>query len=345
MKKTIRLTMLAMAFMFIATLMYPTIAKADDELDLYCPVCYSDVIYPEWEIQEVDNKVHEFDIVWECLECGYTWPQEIQEAHEWKKKGKSKTTYSTSSQHKTTTTYECETCGATKTSTKKQDHTDKGYCSKCTFPTSSKTMEDGKYVYRSGRPWLKIEVPKDGYIKTDMRYDNDYLVEISLYNENKELYDGFEGMSFGRYIPVRKGTYYLRAKFKGSNYSVKYTFTAVKNKKNTSIDSAADLEENKYVYGTMYLDQSKNTWTRYHKIKLDEKAKIRIATSEMYSETKVTLCDKSGKAIACSKKNYDYDLLSKNTLSKGTYYIKVQYEGDSKGYTTGAIYKLKWKKQ
>lgn len=278
-----------------------------------------------------------------CPECGATYVYGDDDYPEYK--------YVNSKQHSQNIQCYCGNCGAEWIEETLMNHTLPGACEQCKFPTSSKTLKSGSYTYRSKRPWLKIEIEKSGYIVVNIRSDKGEF--FTLYNADKDPYESRAEIYDGQRIPVKKGTYYLRANSDGKhsvgNYSVKYTFKTAANKKNYTKEDAVLLEDDTAVTAIIHSSSAPKTWERWYKIKLTKDSKIRLYIRGYGRDPLVLLYDKKGNEAYTEWKGVSsygqesYD--SQNKLKKGTYYICISdYWADgNRKETTGDVFNLKWK--
>lgn len=146
-----------------------------------------------------------------------------------------------------------------------------------------------------------------------------------------------------------KGTYYVKVYapynylyYNSSNYALKVNFkksSAWESEKNNSIQSAdkLTLEKSKINYtGSMSGLLHKQNDVDYYKVIVTKTAKLTLSFKHDYVEGgqwKVTLCKKDGTVLSSVENKTASSKLSK-TLSKGTYYIKVEANYSSLYYSS-----------
>ena len=146
-------------------------------------------------------------------------------------------------------------------------------------------------------------------------------------------------ISNGSSVVVDKGTYYLRL----SSGKCKYIFKAATTQTNYCADKAKKLKAKKTA--KMFFT-SKNNFSRWYKITLSKKQKIRI---EFNHSRDVVLYNAKGKAIDIHSSEPSYSLgygrkyATSKKQPKGTYYIRVLSESPTYGgYYFGDYVTCKW---
>lgn len=229
------------------------------------------------------------------------------------------------------------------------------------------TLKNGKWakgVFRaqSQETYYKINIKKTGYIKIDyVREDKSGFADFEFCNAKKAVIK--ETLTAPVYFAVKKGIYYVRIAGIADmeeydwedteniveNYSIRYTFTAMKNKKNpTNIKKAPLLKKNKQVSGLVF--SGKKAKNIIYKLTLTKETKVKFKYEVMSSDVVglwLRIADQKGNWLCFNSKGKIF----KNDdrvewwegkgsdfviLPKGTFYFVIQvFPGDS-GY-----YKLK----
>lgn len=142
--------------------------------------------------------------------------------------------------------------------------------------------------------------------------------------------------SNGKYIGVKKGTYYIAVKSNTPVYKVKYTFNKVASKVAASKKKAKTLKSGKKTTGIVAAGESAN----WYKIKNGKKRELKVSCSAKtfaggdYGGLRATLY-KGSKKISTIALNDTYPtgtLRSYSKLPKGTYYLKVSRYDTGSGY-------------
>lgn len=209
-------------------------------------------------------------------------------------------------------------------------------------------LKKGAYVYSSTDGsgssvfYHKVSVPARGYISVSLAgVSSSYgSFNIKVCNSKKKSLSGawtnYYQASNGKYIGVKKGTYYLAVKSSASVYKVKYTYTKVASKVAASKKKAKVLKSGKKTTGIAAVGESAN----WYKIKNAKKREVKVSCSGKtfgggsYGGLRATLY-KGSKKISTIALNGTYPtgtLRSYSKLSKGTYYLKVSRYDTGSGY-------------
>lgn len=242
--------------------------------------------------------------------------------------------YSTTGKHIRYSYWQCNDCEKVKTKSSTRDHVigrDK-VCTKCKYPTTSQTLVEGKYAYKSGRPYLKIVVKEAGYITITQKGD----VRLELLKGDKTTYCDY----YKTRVPVKKGTYYLRncKRTSNENFKVKYTFKKMPpNQDNTTMKKAYKLKPGKAVTAVQFF-KDKDWYFRYYKITLTKSSYISLL--KPYGGA-IDIYDANGKWYAEDRHKKGDKYVSTKKLKKGTYYIELWLDKDT-GSEAGDVVKLQW---
>ncbi len=281
-------------------------------------------------------------------DCGETKSYAVYEDHAWYLDDvMTSYKYKTYDQHEKILLYACDKCESIRYETVVEGHNGKGYCEDCTYPTKDRVLKEGKYTYRSGRPWLEIHVEEKGYITINLR-SRTKAQAFSLYNGQKEIFKDSK-ISDGTRIPVKKGTYYIRIKDGSENYSVKYSFHKPITNDNTSKAKATSLGTERTATRAIYSTDKTSKWARWFKIKVKDRHRINLYLNTYQTSPKLKVYDKNGnpvpihlvKTMSSVQDKYATD----EKLQAGTYYIcvKENWSDKAKKRTTGSVFKLEWK--
>ena len=140
---------------------------------------------------------------------------------------------------------------------------------------------------------------------------------------------------------VEKGkTYYIKASgFEGKTELV-YHQIKVNEKSGLTRKKAVKIARNKWIKGTIAAGNSNVDW---YKIKLSKNAKFKIQAKGVASGSiQVKICNKKGKVLCIEtivSGQKSYNLNSKKSYKKGTYYIVIC----RKNSKASGMYQIKWK--
>ena len=209
--------------------------------------------------------------------------------------------------------------------------------------TSYYSQSDKEYSY------TKITVPATGYIRVDT--PGDYFdVYVSLLNSKKQVLTGDEIETDTErkptvYFGVKKGTYYIRTRSKASGiYSVKYSFTKVKEKSGAKKSKAVEIKKGKTVKGVLIANgKLQSDW---YKVTLKKKEVLKLAVKTYNSgniklkiipaNTKVNIIGDTARFTSSSKTQ---SIKTRDKFYAGTYYLQVTTDSeDLSGY-----YEIKFK--
>lgn len=215
----------------------------------------------------------------------------------------------------------------------------------------------GVFKAQSQETYYKINIKKTGYIKIDYeRESKSKFADFEFCNAKKAAIG--ETLVAPAYFAVKKGIYYVRIaeeydridiENSVENYSIRYTFTAMKNKKNpTSMKKAPLLKKNKQVSGLVFT--GKKIKNIIYKLTLTKETKIKFKYEVMSSDVVglwLRIADQKGNWLCVNSKGKvfkDDDRVvwweGKGSdfviLPKGTFYFVIQGLPDDTGY-----YKLK----
>lgn len=225
--------------------------------------------------------------------------------------------------------------------------------------TLNKSYQGNLYTNKD-EDYYKFKLTSAGYF--NIQFDkvsnsaNEWCFEI--YDSDRDLIAKYltqdtNKMTTSNY-GFAKGTYYIKVYtpysslyYNASNYSLKVNFkksSAWESEKNNSINSADKLTVTKsktsYTGSMSGLLHNKND-IDYYKVTITKKAKLTLSFKHDYVEGgqwKVTLCKKDGTVLSSVENKTATSKFSK-TLSKGTYYIKVEANYSSL-YHSSQQYKL-----
>lgn len=181
----------------------------------------------------------------------------------------------------------------------------------------------------------KLEVTSDSLVTLCANsYDSDGVVSsvsMNICDSDKMALDSFYLTSTNNYYEfyaLKKGTYYISSSC-SDRYRIKATVMKISDKSGKNKKKAKLLKKGKTVKGMVALTESagKADW---YKIKLNKKAKIKIARSAYCTGScslKVQLIPASKKVIMTSDTIYMESgssvFSTRGKMPKGTYYIKV----------------------
>ncbi|MCR5756033.1 MAG: hypothetical protein K6G30_14630 [Acetatifactor sp.] len=225
------------------------------------------------------------------------------------------------------------------------DITLRPYC----YDSSERKIAAKKTVYSySGSNDLiyhKISIAKPGYIKVDATSNNSVAsLYVTLCNNKKkpqseQSYISSSLNTDGLYFAVKKGTYYLATK-SSDIVSLKYTFTAVKEKSGAKQDKAVAIKAGSTVKGLIQ-SSDKTTTYDYYKVSLNSTKKLsltastkcndRISFKVIPANSKLHLFGDTLYLSSTGKETF----VSTDKLPKGTYYIQVsKYRSTTSGFYT-----------
>lgn len=198
---------------------------------------------------------------------------------------------------------------------------------------------DGSSSYVS---YHKVSVPARGYLSVSLAgvSSSSGSFDIKVCNSKKKSLSGgwrnYYQASNGKYIGVKKGTYYVAVKSYVPVYKVKNTYTKVASKVAASKKKAVALKRGKKATGIVAVGESAN----WYKIKNAKKRELKVSCSGKtfaggsYGGLRATLY-KGSKKISTIALNGTYPtgtLRSYAKLAKGTYYLKVSRYDTGSGY-------------
>lgn len=242
------------------------------------------------------------------------------------------------------------------------------------------TLKNGKWAKgtfkgdKRTEKYYKIKVNKTGYIRIDYQKAGSAEEELTICNAKKKKLGEIAlfsevGKNCEAYYALKKGTYYLHLSgfaiswdeedeedydddydettVKPVNYKIKYTFTAMKDKKlPTSQKKAETLKSGKEVSGLLLGKKNKNI---FYKITVSKKTKVKLNYELMVSgeyffmfirDQKLNALYVDSKGNVKKKKDSFSWWEGKGSetliLPKGTYYFTIQPDEKDGGY-----YKLK----
>lgn len=286
-----------------------------------------------------------------CGDCGAGKKETITENHNWILIMTDMAIPVSGTQHSVTKHYQCNMCGTVTKYTSKGNHKyDKyGICKYCSFGRANAVaLKSTVGGYGNNNTWFQITVPKNGYIVVNKMAS---CQPFDLYNMNKRVYKlQYFSTDRAQYIPVTKGTYYIRSKNVSSKYGtpiyMKYTFMADPSKQNYTMRTALSLKAKTKVTSVIYSSAKTNTWKRYFKVSLPKKQYLRVnSILPPASNGYLTLYDARGKAVSWSYFTTGTGgLVSTKQLNKGTYYICFQgnWNAVDKYSATGAMCQIYW---
>ena len=267
--------------------------------------------------------------------------------HSYKKKSETQHTYHQS--------LSCKTCYHWHEQTGTENHKYNRYneCKGCYHVKAKNiTLSAGKAVCVNDKSWVRINVKKKGFLAITVNKGKDSENPWDGWyfcNSKKQVFTDQKYNYGASWVPVKKGTYYIRPR--GSEI-IKYTWKKDPSKKNYTKGKSAKLKKKKAVMGAIYPSDSKKTFTRYYKVKLTKKQFLRFTYTENGHDWRITLphiIDSKGRwynieNIPDSRGNYTQRWTSSEKLKKGTYYIVVEprYTSASKKRSAGMVFSIKW---
>lgn len=241
-------------------------------------------------------------------------------------------------------------------------------CGLNTF-AASKTVElkNKKSYIQDGYPegvnendtiYHKIVVPRTGYLTIYGAQYSDYGYSSNLYfrftNSKKQTLhsnvychtsetDSYRPCA---YIAVTKGTYYVAVKGV-KRYQILYHFQSVNEKSGSKQSKAVKISRGKTIKGLLKRKETNKKYDWY-KIVLSSKRKLKITFTSGSSSAGYVWCQlvPANKRMIISNsimstRDQQGVFTTKNSLPKGTYYLKV-YKGTNIGKNDSAFYSIKW---
>lgn len=190
-------------------------------------------------------------------------------------------------------------------------------------------------------PYHQIKVSKKGYLVIEGQDSDGDNLSLTLCNSDKEEYKKvYITSKSGKkvYVPVEKGTYYLRS-MTTSPHQFKVTVKkAPASLNNYRIDKAASIKKGKTVFEIVYVGDKKKTYTRWYKITLTKKQKVKFTE---YNGT-VNLYTNKGKCVSVHEE--DGKMVTDKALKKGTYYFRytASFTKEDKAGKMGNVIRFKW---
>ena len=313
-----------------------------------CPGCGSDDV-EIWKstYEKYTTDQHMVTYEYTCWDCGQEGTLDVAQDHNWKVRsddeyvGTTTCVFVSPTKHKKHLSYLCKECDTRKDMTLTVNHTyQNGGCKFCTYPKNNRTLQSGVRTCFSGRPWMRILIRKPGYLS--FRGTGFYTVHDRTRKKYKnEMID--PGAGYGTdFLPVKKGTYYIRCGVSGGNRALKATFYPLKNKKNYSAKKALPAKKNKMKAVTIFAGAKKKTWTRWYKIRLTKKKKLRL----WKSGGKFTVY-KGDQPVTMNYVKHDRSLhcyVSEKKMDKGTYFICFydSWNTAERKRTLGEFIRFRW---
>lgn len=223
---------------------------------------------------------------------------------------------------------------------------------------SAGTLKAGRYMTTKAASLLsnpaiyyayKLTVPENGYI-TITRADTNgpiYLLpKLSKCDTKKMILENALDVTFNSqkdYMVVSKGTYYLCSP---NQTKFKYSFTKSVQTANYCKEKAASLKAKK----TTVICMNKGyEYSRWYKVKLTKKKPLTVIFKNLRSELETlypnfTVYNSSWNVVACPLQSGTK--YKTGSLSKGTYYIRVDYRGftrDVRLTTDQRLFSISWK--
>ena len=313
-------------------------------------VGYAEDCNHEWEvedksIEDYSETQHKVSYEYYCPKCDDSKTEVVYENHKWKLDETNSYDSISKTMHQCEKVFRCEDCNREKTVKDTQKHHfDKykvcPYCYEAIGGTIN--LKPKKKAYLNENTWVKIKVKKKGYLKVNISDD----VRWSVYSKTKAVYRDQKEKYGVCNIPVKKGTYYLKA---DESTSIRYTFKKDPSKKCYTKKKAQKVKKKKTAIAIMFPEDKKKTWTRYFKIKLKKKQKIHLECTKMDFVEWGDLYNEKGKHIELENvydKNGSFFKCQATTkkMKKGTYYYRVtdRWTSKSKKRNLGSIFAFKW---
>lgn len=226
------------------------------------------------------------------------------------------------------------------------------------YSSSDKVLKSNTWTasysnHYSNTIFHKINVSKTGYLKVNgfsrENGEKKKLDNVVLYNSRKKPLTESISLNpyttnYTTYYGVKRGTYYVGVKGTGL-YNLRYSFGAVKAKNISSKKRAATLKRNKTAKGLMIAGESVSK-ANWYKITVPKKRRIKVtmkanADGSFYLSVIAKKRNKVHSRKLFTFNGTSFTKSSSVILPKGTYYIKINKYGKSKG--SSGYYRLSWK--
>lgn len=311
---------------------------------------YAEDCNHEWEfedksIEDYSETQHKVSNEYYCPKCDDSKTEVVYENHKWKLEETDSYESISKTMHQYEKVFRCEDCNREK---KVKDtgkhHFDKykscTYCYEAIGGTIN--LKPKKKAYLNEKTWVKIKVKKKGYLKVAVNKD----VYWRVYSKSKAVYLDQKDKDGSCNIPVKKGTYYLKAR---DYTAIKYTFKKDPSKKCYTKKKAQTVKKNKTAIAIIYSGDKKKTWTRYFKIKLKKKQRIHLDCTEQGYLGWGDLYNEDGKHIEIENIYDNHGLFIKcqgtsKKMKKGTYYFRLNEKWSSKSRkrNLGTFFTFRW---
>ena len=192
-------------------------------LSMTVPVMADEQYQHTWVFQYADyeeysNTQHKVTNHYECDKC-YETKSDVQlQNHRWEEDThKYDFAEKSSVKHSYKRMLSCKDCYHSHEDTFTENHNFNRYneCKDCDYILAGTiTLKPGKTAYVNRKSWVKIKVSKKGYLAVKVKKGkggrDPYENRWSIYDSKKRVYMDHEWQYGNDYVPVKKGTYYIR---------------------------------------------------------------------------------------------------------------------------------------